>query len=77
MSEPNSKKLRIVKLLEILQQDSDLDNLIGTNALCERLSKAGIITDRRTIAKDIAFLNEQGYEIMQTKLSRQNAFYML
>lgn len=76
MSEPNSKKLRIVKLLEILQHDSDLDNPIGTNDLCERLSKAGIITDRRTIAKDIAFLNEQGYEIMQTKLSRQNAFYI-
>jgi len=76
VSEPNNKKLRIVKLLEILQQDSDLDNPIGTNDLCERLSKVGVTTDRRTIAKDIAFLNEQGYEIMQTKISRQNAFYI-
>ena len=76
MSEPNNKKLRIVKLLEILQQDSDLDNPIGTNDLCEQLSKVGVTTDRRTIAKDIAFMNEQGYEIMQTKISRQNAFYI-
>ena len=76
MSEPNNKKLRIIKLLEILLQDSDLDNPIGTNDLCKRLSKVGVTTDRRTIAKDIAFLNEQGYEIMQTKISRQNAFYI-
>ena len=76
MSEPNNKKLRIIKLLEILLQDSDLDNPIGTNDLCKRLSKVGVTTDRRTIAKDIAFLNEQGYEIMQTKISRQNSFYI-
>ena len=76
MSEPTHKKLRIVKLLEILQQDSDSENPIGTNTLCEKLSAAGIITDRRTIAKDIAVLNEQGYEVMQTKIGRQNAYYI-
>ena len=76
MSEPTHKKLRIVKLLEILQQDSDSENPIGTNTLCEKLSIAGIITDRRTIAKDIAVLNEQGYEVMQTKIGRQNSVSM-
>ncbi|SDB61071.1 Predicted DNA-binding transcriptional regulator YafY, contains an HTH and WYL domains [Ruminococcaceae bacterium FB2012] len=76
MSEPTHKKLRIVKLLEILQQDSDSENPIGTNTLCEKLSAAGIITDRRTIAKDISVLNEQGYEVMQTKIGRQNAYFI-
>ena len=76
MSEKKHKKLRVLKLLEILQQDSDLENPISTNTLCERLTQAGIKTDRRTIAKDIAVLNEQGYEVMQTKIGKQNAFYI-
>lgn len=31
MSEPTHKKLRIVKLLEILQQGSDSEHPVGTN----------------------------------------------
>ena len=69
MPEITHKKLRIGKLLEILQQDSDSEHPVGTNTLCEKLTAAGILTDRRTIAKDIDVLNEQGYEIMQTKIS--------
>ncbi len=76
MSETTHKKLRVVKLLEILQQDSDSEHPVGTNTLCEKLTDSGILTDRRTIAKDIAVLNEQGYEIMQTKIGRQNAYYI-
>ena len=49
---------------------------IGTNELCSKLAELGIHTDRRTIAKDITVLNEQGYEVMQTKLSKQNAYYI-
>ncbi len=69
MPETTHKKLRVVKLLEILQQDSDSEHPVGTNTLCEKLTAAGILTDRRTIVKDIDILNEQGYEIMQTKIS--------
>lgn len=76
MPEIATKKLRVVKLLEILQQNTDMEHPIGTNELCGKLAELGIHTDRRTIAKDIAVLNEQGYEVMQTKLSKQNAYYI-
>ena len=76
MSEITTKKLRVVKLLEILQQNTDMEHPIGTNELCSKLAELGIQTDRRTVAKDIAVLNEQGYEVMQTKLGKQNAYYI-
>lgn len=76
MSEVVHKRMRTVKLLEILQQESDLDNPITTNELCRKLSEKGIATDRRTIPKDIEALNLQGYEIMFCKIGRQNAYYI-
>ena len=76
MMQNTNKKLRIVKLLEILQQNTDMEHPIGTNELCDKLAKLGIQADRRTVAKDIAVLNEQGYEVMQTKLGKQNAYYI-
>ena len=53
-----------------------MEHPISTNELCSKLPVLGIHTDRRTIVKDIAVLNEQGYEVMQTKLSKQNAYYI-
>lgn len=76
MSETITRKLRVVKLLEILQQNTDMEHPIGTNELCNKLGELGIQADRRTVAKDIAVLNEQGYEVMQTKLGKQNAYYI-
>ncbi|WP_303825916.1 YafY family protein [Ruminococcus flavefaciens] len=76
MSEITTKKLRVVKLLEILQQNTDMEHPIATNELCGKLAELGIIADRRTVAKDIAVLNEQGYEVMKTKLGKQNAYYI-
>jgi predicted DNA-binding transcriptional regulator YafY len=76
MSETTTRKLRVVKLLEILQQNTDMEHPISTNELCNKLAELGIQTDRRTVAKDIAVLNEQGYEVMQTKIGKQNAYYI-
>ena len=53
-----------------------MEHPIGTNELCNKLAELGIQADRRTVAKDISVLNEQGYEVMQTKLGKQNAYYI-
>jgi|GEM_PF-1936154 hypothetical protein len=42
MSEITTKKLRVVKLLEILQQNTDMEHPIGTNELCSKLAELGI-----------------------------------
>lgn len=76
MPEPTHKKLRVVKLLEILQQDTDSEHPLGTNSLLQRLAKLGFTADRRTVARDIEILNAQGYEVMQVKDGKQNAYYI-
>ena len=42
MPEITPKKLRIVKLLEILQQNTDMEHPISTNKLCSKLAELGI-----------------------------------
>ncbi|SDA29500.1 Predicted DNA-binding transcriptional regulator YafY, contains an HTH and WYL domains [Ruminococcus sp. YE71] len=76
MSELIHKKLRVVKLLEILQQDTDSYHPLATNSLLQRLAELGYTADRRTVARDIEILNAQGYEIMQVKDGKQNAYYI-
>lgn len=76
MPEPTHKKLRVVKLLEILQQDTDSEHPLATNSLLQRLAELGYTADRRTVARDIEILNAQGYEVMQAKDGKQNAYYI-
>lgn len=76
MPELTHKKLRVVKLLEILQQDTDSEHPIATNSLLQRLAELGYTADRRTVARDIEILNAQGYEVMQVKDGKQNAYYI-
>ena len=71
MSEPTHKKLRIVKLLEILQQDTDLEHHMGTNELLIRLNELGFKSDRHTMTRDIDVLNSQGYEVMLVKSGKR------
>jgi hypothetical protein len=60
MAQDNYRKIKLLKLLEMLRADSDEQNPITTNQLCANLEAMGIICDRRTLSKDIALLNEHG-----------------
>ena len=55
MRQENAYKIKLIKLLEILRQDSDKDHYIGTSELIDKLDKMGIVCDRRTLYKDIEF----------------------
>ena len=53
MKQENAYKIKLLKLLEILRQDSDEDHYIGTTELIDKLADMGIVCDRRTLYKDI------------------------
>jgi len=76
MVQDNYRKIKLLKLLELLRRDSDEQNPITTNALCARLEAMGILCDRRTLSKDIALLNEHGYEIMSTAVGHEKGYYI-
>jgi DNA-directed RNA polymerase specialized sigma54-like protein len=57
MAQDNYRKIKLLKLLDLLLVETDEDNPLSTNQICARLEEMGILCDRRTLSKDIALLN--------------------
>lgn len=76
MAQDNCQKIKLLKLLELLRQETDEQHPLPTNTLCAKLGAMGITCDRRTLAKDIALLNDQGYEVMWTWVGKAIGYYI-
>ncbi|MBE6917967.1 MAG: WYL domain-containing protein [Ruminococcaceae bacterium] len=76
MVQDNYRKIKLLKLLELLRLDTDEQHPMTTSRICARLDEMGIICDRRTLSKDIALLNEQGYEIMDIPVGHEKGYYI-
>ena len=76
MAQDNYRKIKLLKLLEMLRLDTDEQNPLTTNQICARLDAMGIICDRRTLSADIALLNKQGYEVMDTFVGHEKGYYV-
>ncbi len=72
----STRKIKLTKLLELLRQESDIDNPLTTNMIIEKMAQVNVSINRRNLADDIQTLNDQGFEIMQTKVGIQNAYYV-
>lgn len=71
----SAKRLRILKIWEILYGETDEDHPISTEEIRDRLDKLGIKCDRRTLYDDIDLLQKNGYEIMIDR-RRSNWYYV-
>jgi len=76
MAQDNYRKIKLVKLLELLRLDTDEQHPMTTSQICARLDEMGIICDRRTLSKDIALLNDQGYEVMDTTVGHEKGYFV-
>ena len=76
MAQDNCQKIKLLKLLELLRQETDEQHPLPTNTVCSKLAGMGITCDRRTLAKDIALLNDQGYEVMWTWVGKEKGYYI-
>ena len=76
MVQDNYRKIKLLKLLELLRLDTDEQHPMTTSQICARLGEMGIICDRRTLSKDIALLNEQGYEVMDITVGHEKGYYV-
>lgn len=77
MGKENFSKIKLLRVWEILKQDSDENNPLTTNQILEKLSESGIICDRRTLYQDIAILNSYGYEVICKKGQHSNGYYVI
>lgn len=76
MATENCQKIKLLKLMELLQQETDELHPMRTGTICERLRKMNISCDRRTLHKDIKLLNAQGYEVMAELVGHELAYYI-
>lgn len=76
MPKANYQKIKLLKLLELLRQETDEEHPLRTSEICKRLNALSITCDRRTLGKDIALLNKQGYEVMSKMLVHEKAYYV-
>lgn len=72
----NRQKIKLLKLMELLQQETDELHPLSTNEICNRLSAMGISCERRTLAKDISLLNEEGFEVMWCRVGKEKGYYI-
>lgn len=71
-----SGRLRFFYLLEILKRETDEEHPLSAQELCALLAQRGVVTSRKSVYRDIAALNESGYEIGSTRQPRQGFFLM-
>ena len=76
MAQENWQKYKLLKLLELLRQETDEQHPLATSALCNRLAEMGISCERRTLTKDIAVLNELGSEVMWNWVGKEKGYYI-
>lgn len=76
MARDNTRKIKLLKILEFLRRQSDEQHPLTTNQLCTALAQIGISCDRRTLSQDIATLNEAGYEVLSTMVGHEKGYYV-
>lgn len=76
MAQDNCQKIKLLKLYELLRQETDEQNPMTTMTIIDRLGQMGISCERRTLAKDMAILNEQGYEVMFRWIGKEKGYYI-
>lgn len=76
MSNDNCQKIKLLKLMELLRQETDENHAITTSEICRRLGEMGISCERRTVGKDMKVLREQGFEIMSELKGHENSYWI-
>lgn len=76
MVRENYRKVKLLKLLELLRQQTDEQHPMTTAQICVAMGEIGIPCDRRIVTQDIANLNELDYEIMHTMIGHKKAYYV-
>ena len=76
MARDNYRKVKLLKLIELLRQHTDEQNPMTTAQICVAMGEMGIPCDRRIITQDVANLNELGYEVMCQMIGHEKAYYV-
>ena len=76
MAEENYQKIKLLKIMEILRQETDEDHPMTKVELAARLVAMNVSCSPRLLIRDIKLLNEQGYEIMERLIGHEKGYYV-
>lgn len=76
MAAVNHQKIKLLMMVELLRQKTSKEDPLTTNELVAELAKLDITCDRRTLSKDVALLNEYGYEVKSRQVGLQKGYYL-
>ena len=63
--------------MDLLRQKTDEMNPLTGEEICSYLAEYGISCDIKTLGRDMKFLNEQGFEVLDCMVGRKKAYYIL
>lgn len=75
MDKSNATKIKLLKLWELLYTETDSEHPLSTTEIIHRLSEDGIMLTRKTLYRDIALLNETGFEVFCDR-AQANQYYV-
>lgn len=76
MARNSGQKLKLLYLLQILEQETDENHVITTKDIITRLGDYGISAERKSIYDDIAKLQDFGYDIIQKESRNGGGYYL-
>ena len=76
MARENYRKVKLLKLLELLRKRTDEQHPMTTSEICAAMDELGIPCDRRIVKQDVDNLNDLGYEVMVTMVGHEKAYYV-
>lgn len=76
MQEKDSQKIKLVKMLELLRQETDEAHPILKSDLMRRLAEMGTNCSVRALTDDIKLLQKEGFAVRSVKIGHARAYYI-
>ena len=74
MTNENTKKIKLLKLMEVLKEESSPEHPLTSEIICKNLAAFDISCDRRTVTRDIDTLNKFGFDIKVKQVGHERGY---
>lgn len=76
MTKENNQKMRLLRIYEILRNETGPNHGLKTSEMTGKLASLGIKCDRRTLARDVDQLNSEGFEIFKERSGHDMVYWV-
>lgn len=70
------QRIKLVKIVELLRQESSEEKPLRTSDIADKAAEMGVFVDKRTLSREVEFLNSQGFDIKTRIVGHQKGYYI-